>query len=179
MKKILAFAASNSQNSINKELAEYTANHVNGAEVIVLDLNDFEMPIYGIDKENKNGIPALALQFKEAIKNADAIVISFAEHNGNFAAAYKNIYDWVSRIEKDFWYNKPMFLLATSPGARGGIGVLEIASKAYGYSNKNTVVDFSLPLFHANFDSQKGIIEPSLKSKFEEKLEEFKKAVTI
>lgn len=179
MKKILTFAASNSSNSINKQLAEYTASQVNDAEVILLDLNDFEMPIYGIDKENSNGIPALAHQFKEAIKNADAIVVSFAEHNGNFSAAYKNIYDWVSRIENDFWNNKPMFLLATSPGRRGGINVLEIASKTYRHSNSNTVVDFSLPLFGANFNQEKGIIDSTLKLKFDKQLKEFTTAIFI
>ena len=49
MKKIIAFGGSNSKNSINKELAAYTANQINNVEVEVLDLNDFELPLYGID----------------------------------------------------------------------------------------------------------------------------------
>ena len=67
MKKILAFGASNSQNSINKKLASYTANLFENATVEVLDLNDFEMPIYSIDREKKDGLPQLAHDFYDKI----------------------------------------------------------------------------------------------------------------
>ena len=100
-KKILAFGASNSRNSINKKLASYAAMQIENADVELIDLNDFEMPIYGIDKENEDGIPQLAYKFKEHILNSDAIVISFAEHNGAYTAAFKNVFDWISRIEKN------------------------------------------------------------------------------
>ena len=126
-RKILAFGASNSSTSINKQLATFSASQITDAEVNLIDLNDFEMPIYGIDKERANGFPDKAYAFKELIKNCDGIVISFAEHNGAYTTAFKNIFDWISRIEKDVWANKPMFLLATSPGSRGGATVLDIA----------------------------------------------------
>ena len=131
MKKIIAFGASNSKHSINKTLANYTANQIVNAEVKLLDLNDFEMPIFSIDRENENGIHELALQFKQEIIQADGIVISFAEHNGAYSAAFKNIYDWVSRIEGNIWESKPLFLLTTSPGGRGGKSVLELAHSRY------------------------------------------------
>ena len=98
--KILAFGASNSKTSINKQFATYASNQIEKAEVILLDLNDFEMPIYSIDKEKENGIPDLAKEFKQYIKDCDGIIISFAEHNGAYTAAFKNIFDWISRIEK-------------------------------------------------------------------------------
>ena len=110
MKKIVAFGASSSLNSINKDLATYTASQVPDSASIVINLIDFEMPIYSTDKEKENGIPDLAYKFKDILKNADGIVISFAEHNGVYTAAFKNIFDWISRIEKVVWYNKPMFL---------------------------------------------------------------------
>lgn len=62
--KILAFGASNSINSLNKKLAVYAANQIEEAEITILDLNDFEMPIYNIDREKESGIPDLAAQFK-------------------------------------------------------------------------------------------------------------------
>ena len=150
-KKILPLGASNSKDSINKKLAHYAEQQIPDAGVTLLDLNDFEMPIYGIDKENATGIPALAHQFKEHIKNCDGIVISFAEHNGAYSTAFKNIFDWISRIDRNVWENKPMFLLATSPGARGGQSVLEIAVNKFKFMNKNTVTSFSLPSFYQNF----------------------------
>ena len=99
IKKLLAFGASNSKNSINKQMAIWTANQIDEAEVEILDLNEFEMPIFSVDRESESGIPQLEKNFKEKIQWADGIIISFAEHNGAYSAAFKNIYDWVSRIE--------------------------------------------------------------------------------
>ena len=70
-KKILAFGASNSSTSINRQLAKFVGEQIPNATINLLDLNDFEMPIYGIDKENNNGIPELAHSFKQQIKNSD------------------------------------------------------------------------------------------------------------
>lgn len=176
-KTIVAFGASNSKNSINKKLANFAANQVADAKVNLLDLNDFEMPIYGIDKEKETGIPALANDFKSHIKNSDGIVISFAEHNGAYSAAFKNIFDWISRIEKDVWENKPMLLMATSPGGRGGMTVLDIAVNKFKFMNKNTVVSFSLPSFNQNFSEENGITEESLAAAFNEQLKMFTEAL--
>ena len=126
MKKIVAFGASSSKSSINNTLASFALSKVQDSVPIVLDLNDFEMPIYSIDREKKDGIPELAYRFKESLKKADGIIISFAEHNGAYTVAFKNIFDWISRIEKVVWYNKPMFLLATSTGGNGAVIVLDI-----------------------------------------------------
>lgn len=174
-KKILAFGASNSSTSINKRLANFAAHQVADAEVNLLDLNDFEMPIYGIDKEKATGIPELAHSFKAQIAAADGIVISFAEHNGAYATAFKNIFDWISRIEQDVWGNKPMFLLATSPGGRGGKTVLDIAVNKFKFMNKNTIASFSLPSFNQNF-SEGSITEEALYAEFQAQLALFEAA---
>lgn len=151
MKKIIAFAGSNSKNSINKQLAKYTSSLLNDVQVTILDLNDFELPIYGIDEENENGIPAKAKQLLETIHSADGIILSLAEHNGNFTVAFKNVYDWMSRIEQKLWNNIPMLLMSTSPGGRGGISALTIAKNGFPHMGGNIVADFSLPKFHDNF----------------------------
>ena len=166
MIKVIAFGASNSKNSINKKLAEFAANSLNNVEVKVLDLNHYEMPIYSIDKENINGIPQLAHDFKQELKASDGIIISFAEHNGAYTTAFKNIFDWISRIEKNVWYNKPMFLLATSPGGRGGATVLDLAVNKFQRMNSSPIVSFSLPSFNNNFDEENGIKDPALLSQF-------------
>lgn len=151
MKKIVAFAGSNSKKSINKELAVYSSTFINEVETIVLDLNDFKLPIYGIDEETENGIPKNAQKFFDIIQEADGIILSLAEHNGNFTVAFKNIYDWMSRINQKLWSNKPMLLLSTSPGARGGASVLNIAKNGFPHMGGNIVADFSLPSFYDNF----------------------------
>jgi hypothetical protein len=83
------------------------------------------MPIYSVDREREDGIPAPAHAFFRRIGQADAILVSFAEHNGSVTAAWKNVFDWMSRIEMKLWQGKRMVLLAASPGPRAGAGVLD------------------------------------------------------
>ncbi|MGI9543883.1 MAG: NADPH-dependent FMN reductase [Cyclobacteriaceae bacterium] len=177
MKNIVAFGASNSSQSINKQLANFAAHQLADVEVNLLDLNDFEMPIFSIDREKESGIPDLATAFKKHIENSDGIIISFAEHNGAYSAAFKNIFDWISRIGKDVWANKPMFLMATSPGGRGGQTVLDIAVNKFKFMNPSTQVSFSLPSFHKNFSREEGIVDEELRNAFETQLKQFEAAV--
>ena len=164
MKKIIAFGGSSSKNSINKQLATYAANLFKNVEIEVLDLNDYEMPVFSVDKEKENGIHNLAHEFYAKIGSADFIVLSLAEHNGAYTAAFKNTLDWASRINNKTFQQKPMLLLATSPGARGGGTVLEIASKRFPFQGADVKGTFSLPTFYENFDAVNGIINPELKN---------------
>jgi chromate reductase len=156
--KIIAFGASPSKNSINKKLATYAATLFENAEVEVLDLNDFQMPIFTVDIEPAIGQHELAKAFLAKIATADILVVSMAENNGNYSAAFKNIFDWCSRITGKVFQENPMLLMATSPGARGGASVLEIAKKAFPFYGGNVKATFSLPSFDANFDVEKGEI---------------------
>jgi len=163
-KKIIAFGASSSKSSINKQLATYTANQFQNVSVEILDLNDYEMPVFSVDKQAENGIHPLAHDFYAKIGSADFIVISFAEHNGNFSSAFKNILDWSSRINAKTFQEKPMLLLATSPGARGGSSVLDIATKRLPFQGGIVKGSFSLPSFNDNFDVEKGITNEDFKN---------------
>ncbi len=176
MKNIIAFAGTNSKTSINKQLAEYAASLVENVETKVLDLNDFELPIYGIDLENEAGIPDNAHKFLNLIKASDGIVLSLAEHNGVYATVFKNLFDWMSRIDGKLWSEKPMLLMATSPGGRGGATVLEIAKGRFQYMGGNIVADFSLPSFGDNFSDGK-LINATLKADLDSKIEVFQKAL--
>ena len=166
MKEIIAFAGSNSKNSINKQLAIYAAHQVEGANVKTLDLNDFDLHLYGIDLEMASGIPADAQRFLDSIRDADGIVLSLAEHNGAYATAFKNAFDWMSRLDGKLWSDVPMFLMATSGGARGGATVLEIAKGRFPYMGGNIAATFSLPSFDQNFSDQ-GITDSALKNTFD------------
>lgn len=164
MKKIIAFGASSSKTSINKQLAVYAANLFSNATVEILDLNNYEMPIYSVDREKENGIPALAQDFYSKIGSADLVVLSLAEHNGAYSSSFKNILDWVSRVNAKTFQQKPMLLLSTSPGPRGGSTVLEIAKNRFPFQGANLIGSFSLPNFNENFDAENGITNPELKS---------------
>ncbi|WP_318444684.1 NADPH-dependent FMN reductase [Photobacterium leiognathi] len=153
--KLLAFAATNSQQSINRALVTYAASQIHADEVEILDLNDFEMAIYSIDRENASGIPEQAQLFFDKIGQADAILISFAEHNGTYTAAYKNIFDWASRINQKFYQQKPVIMLATSPGPGGAKNVLDTAVTSAPFFDANVVGSLSIPSFYENFDLEK------------------------
>lgn len=150
--KLLAFAASNSRKSINKQLVTYAASLVEGAEVEVLDLNDYELPLFSVDREAELVHPELALAFVSKIAGSDALMISFAEHNGFYSAAYKNLFDWSSRIGQNVFQGKPMVLLSTSPGAQGGSSVLAAANSSAPFFAGHVKASLAIPSFYENFD---------------------------
>jgi len=161
--KLLAFAASSSTQSINKKLAELAARTFKSevdpsASIEMLDLNDFEMPIYSIDREKADGIPELAQVFLDKINSADALIISFAEHNGSYSAAYKNIFDWASRIEPKVFQHKPLIALSTSPGKGGAKNVLSAAVQSAPHFNAQVKASLSVPSFYDNFDANKEML---------------------
>jgi chromate reductase len=156
--KIIAFAGSNSSQSINKKLATYATTLFEHVTIEVLDLKDYEAPLYGVDIENEMGPAKEAALFLEKLKTADIFVISLAENNGNYSVAFKNIIDWCSRVERAFFAKKPMLLMATSPGAGGGNLVLEIAKNNLTRFDANIKAVFSLPSFEENFDEEKNVI---------------------
>ena len=167
--KIIAFAGSPSKNSINKKLATYAASLFKDATVEVLDLNDYEMPLFSVDKELIIGQHPYAKEFLSKMADADMIVISLAENNGNYSVAFKNIFDWCSRIDVKVFQEKPMLLMATSPGKRGGLSVLEIAQNAFPRYGATIKGVFSLPLFNENFDTKKmEISNPELDNQLKE-----------
>ena len=150
MKRILTIGASSSLKSINVRLAKHISSLVSNAEIDLVDLNDFEMPIYSIDRE-ADGMPEPATRFKEHITKADGIIISFAEHNGTYTTVFKNILDWISRIEPKVWAQKPMLLTSTSPGKNGGATVLAAAVSGLPYLGANVIASMPVPSFNEAF----------------------------
>jgi NAD(P)H-dependent FMN reductase len=173
MKRIIALGASNSKNSINKKFADWAAHKVEDAEVELIDLNDYEMPLYNPDLERENGIPEVVETLKTKLDSADGYVISLAEHNGNYTAAFKNVQDWLSRIEREVWGGKPTLLLAATPGKVGGKSVLNIARASFPYMGANVVALYSLAGFYQNFNNDEGISNGLLLADFETSLAAF------
>lgn len=156
--KVLAFAASSSQSSINKQLVTYAAKMVDNAQIEIVDLNDFELPLFSEDKEKEIGKPKLAQDFLTKIATSDGVIISFAEHNGSYTAAYKNLFDWCSRITPKVFQNKALILLATSPGKGGAASVLNSAVTSAPYFDGVVKGSLSVPSFYDNFDLEKGVL---------------------
>ena len=169
--KILAFAGSNSSASINKKLVKHVLKYFNEDIIETIDINDYEMPIYSSDREQNSGIPESAVKFAEKIDASDLIILSLAEHNGAYSTAFKNIFDWVSRMaDRKVFGNKYMFLLSTSPGERGGASVLEIAKNNFPHQGAIITETFSLPSFYDNFDDKAGITNKELKDRLDSKI---------
>ena len=156
--KVLAFGTSNSKTSINQKLALYAAQQINSADISLIDIHDFEMPIFSEERERENGIPKLAHDFYQAIGETDMIVVSFAEYNGSYTSAYKNLLDWTSRINMKVFQNKPIIMLSTSPGPGGAQNVLAAAQASAPYFGATVIGALSLPNFFDNFDLEKNVV---------------------
>ncbi len=129
MVKILAFAGSARDGSYNKKLVRIAAKgaELAGAEVEVLDLNDYPMPLMNEDHETQNGMPENALLIKEKLLGCSGLLISAPEYNGSLTPLLKNVLDWASRAnspgEKPLsaYRDKTAVLMSASPGPMGGM----------------------------------------------------------
>lgn len=175
--KIIAFGASYSKHSINKQFATYASEHFAYAEVEVIDLNNYPLPLFTVDLEAEIGHPEIIDRFLAKIAEADLLIISMSEHNGSYTAAFKNLLDWTSRKKIKLFQGKKVLLISTSPGARGGIGSITAAKNRFPIHGADIIAEFSLPSFEQNFNPQKGIVNPELNAKFLEVIEYVKQVM--
>jgi NAD(P)H-dependent FMN reductase len=126
--RILAFAGSARKDSYNKKLIAVAVEGAReaGAEVTLIDLADYPLPIYDGDLEAGEGVPENAVHLKTLFKEADALLLACPEYNGSITPLLKNTIDWVSRPHAGepslaCFAGKTAALLSASPGALGGI----------------------------------------------------------
>jgi chromate reductase len=177
MATILAFAGSNSSTSINFQLVKYTSDLIKQKDVQLMDLSGFPVPIYSADGENANGFPEDVVALQKDIKKAVGLIISVNEHNSGPSAYFKNLMDWLSRVDKRFLEDKKLFLMATSPGRRGGISSLTYVMDTLPRFGGEIISTFSLPSFNDNFDTEKGILDEELNNGHQVALEDFLKTL--
>jgi NAD(P)H-dependent FMN reductase len=129
--KIVAFAGSGRRDSINKKVVAVAAKGAEeaGAEVTIVNLEDFDMPMFNEDLEAEIGSHPGAQRFKELLIACDGILISSPEYNSSYSALFKNAIDWASRKVGDektlaAFQGKVAGIMAASPGALGGMRVL-------------------------------------------------------
>lgn len=153
MKRILAFSGSNHSTSINQQLVNYTASLIKEIKVEIINLSQWNIPIYSIDIEYDQ-TPTEITQLIELIKNHDGFIISSPEHNGSTPAFFKNIIDWLSRRSKNVFENKPMLLMSASPGRSGGVKNRKHLEHLLPYVVANIAATFSLPSFRHNMQDE-------------------------
>jgi NAD(P)H-dependent FMN reductase len=108
-------------------------------QIDVIDLRDYAAPIYGIDCETSEGIPASMVKLKELMNGYNGYIVSSPEHNGSMPAFLKSTLDWLSRQEGKIFQEKPVVFLATSEGARGGASVLKHLLEIMPYRGANII----------------------------------------
>ena len=166
--KITAFGASYSRTSINRQWAEYVSVQIPGDNSLrVLDLNDYDLPVYTVERQNEIGIPASVGQFVDELNAADLLVVSFAEYNGTYTAGFKNLFDWASRHQLKMFENKPMILLAAAPGPRGGATVLQTAVERFPRHGARVIGSMALPRFKETFNPEQGLVDPELRKELD------------
>lgn len=134
--RLLAFSGSARRESYNQRLVQIAAAGARdaGAEVTVLDMQDYPLPLFNEDLERKEGTPENALKLKQLFLDHDGLLIASPEYNGSVSPLLKNTIDWISRsaegeIPKAAYQNKAAILMATSPGGLGGLrGLVHLRS---------------------------------------------------
>ncbi|MFP5410197.1 MAG: NADPH-dependent FMN reductase [Gammaproteobacteria bacterium] len=131
MPKILAFAGSLRRDSWNRKLIHVAAEAARaaGAEVTLIELADYPLPLMDEDLEAREGLPANAQRLKALFKAHDALLIASPEYNSSLPPLLKNTLDWVSREWQGEsglvpYQGKVAALLAASPGGFGGMRML-------------------------------------------------------
>ena len=130
--RILAFAGSLRKDSFNKKLVKIAAEGAlsAGAEVTVIDLKEFSLPVYDGDLEEAEGLPAGAKKLKQLFLEHHGLLISSPEYNSSIPGGLKNMIDWVSRTETEdepplACFNKKVAaIMSASPGGLGGLRAL-------------------------------------------------------
>ncbi len=159
MAKILAFAGSNSSTSLNHKLVKYTVSLIEGHDLKLLDMVNYPFPMFSEDYERENGYSDSLVGLKDDLAAADGIIISVNEHNSHPSAYFKNLIDWLSRVERKFLAEKPVLLMSTSGGKRGGASALNSIKDLLPRFGAEVVATFSLPSFNHTFEGDKGIID--------------------
>ena len=136
MVKILAFAGSTRTDSFNKKLVKIAVAgaRATGAEVTLIDLRDFPMPLYDGDLETREGLPENAKKLKALFLSHDGLLLSCPEYNSSITGVLKNTIDWVSRpapgeASLACFTGKVASLMSASPGGLGGLrGLVHVRS---------------------------------------------------
>jgi len=169
---ILFISGSTRKGSFNTKLVKYSYDYaINiGLESKLIDLADYEMPIYQGDWENENGIPQDIKKLKELVFNSKGLFISTPEYNGFFSPLIKNTIDWLSRPEtKDeevlkVFKNKIAMIVAASPGKFGGMRALPHLRQLLNNVGITVLAnEIAIPFAMKNLDDNGNLLDEGLK----------------
>ena len=165
MTKILAFAGSSRTGSLNRQLIVVAAHGAReaGADVTLIDLRDYALPLYDGDLEAESGLPEGVKKLKELFLQHQGLLIAAPEYNGSITPLLKNTIDWVSRPAENeaplaCFDGKVAVLMAASPGGLGGLrGLAQVRAILSGIRVLVLPQQLAVPKAHDAFDGNGGM----------------------
>jgi chromate reductase, NAD(P)H dehydrogenase (quinone) len=130
--KILAFSGSAREESLNRKLLGVTVEAVRsaGAEVTLISLRDYPLPLYDGDLEDASGLPDNARKLIDLMKGHAGLLIASPEYNSMITPLLKNTIDWCTRDDDNNPFpGRIAAVVSASPGALGGIRSLKLAQQ--------------------------------------------------
>ena len=166
--RILCFAGSTRTESVNKKLIRLAAANAEqaGAQVTVVDLRAFPMPLFDEDLESESGMPEHATQLKQLFLKHNGLMIASPEYNSSLSAVLKNALDWVSRRQGDeppkaAFLGKVASIMSATPSGLGGIrGLVHLRSILQNVGMHVMPDQMMLSAAHQAFDEDGGFIDP-------------------
>jgi len=134
--RILAFAGSTRRESFNRRLQRIAVSGAEraGADVTVVDLAEYPLPLFNQDLHETEGLPEAAAKLKQLFLEHDGLLIASPEYNSSITPLTKNTIDWVSRESAGegplaAYRGKVAALISASPGGLGGLrGLVHLRS---------------------------------------------------
>ena len=174
--RFLVFAASLRSASLNSRLAGLAATtiEVQGGDVDLASMADFDAPSYDSDAEAADGLPEGADEFRRRLELADAFVVASPEYNGSMPGLLKNVIDWVSRVRPQPFNERHGLLLSASPSMAGGNRGLWALRVPFEHLGARIYPDmFSLAQAHRAFDADGRIANEQLQERFDTNIANF------
>jgi chromate reductase len=140
--KILAISGSLRAGSHNTDLLQAAAAVApDGIDITLYD-GLKEIPPYDADDDDPGAQPTPVRHLKEALGDADAVLIATPEYNSSIPGVLKNALDWASRpLAESPVLNKPVAVLSSSTGMFGGVWAAAETRKVMGALGARTIED--------------------------------------
>lgn len=140
-KSVLVLVGSMRAASTNRQLAEAAVELAPAGVALALYEGHHGLPLYNEDVDIEGELPAEVVAYRQAIADADAVIVVTPEHNGTIPANLKNAIDWSSRPYGSSSISaKPVAVIGTAFAQFGGVWAQDEARKAYGIAGA-TVLD--------------------------------------
>jgi chromate reductase len=160
---ILAFAGSVRAESLNRKFLQVAvdAARAAGAEVTLISLKDYPLPLYNGDEEEAGGLPANARKLVDLINGHAGLLIASPEYNAQPTPLLKNTLDWCTRADDDPFPGRVAAVIAASPSALGGINALKVTQQLLLHLGCHVIPGYArLPQAHQAFGPDGKLTDP-------------------